>query len=358
MQKNSLDNIKTLIKENKNAYLKKLGFVMGCLIIAFILYYIFYLKNIISTDNAYVKGDVTPIMSKVNGYVKEVRLDDGANVKAGDILAKIEDEDYIAKFNKGKADIAEIEFTIKNLEQKILVQDIELEQSKAKLDASQADFDKNFKDYERAIKLNKTDVISTGNFDSIKARYLKAKADLETTQLGIQVSEKNILMDKNELEKAKVMLQSRNESLKLLQIDLDATSIKSPIDGVIGNRGVKKGQFVRQGSVLMHVVPLNNLWVIANFKESQIQNVKPNNKVKINVDAFPGETFYGKVEAIYPASGSEFSLLPAENATGNFTKIVQRVPVKISIKHNKGFRIVPGMSSVVKINTASGQKSK
>ncbi len=281
---------------------------------------------------------------------------DNQAVRAGDVLATIEDADYKAKLAQAVATVAAAEASVATIDSQITWQQTKIDQVAAQQRSAAAELQRAKIVYDRYKKMIVDKVIGTQELDEATASYLKAQAAstetaaelaAEQTQLGVyQASRKEAEAKHAEVDAAR----------QLAQIDLDRTVIRAPIDGVIGNRAIRVGQYVKAGSQLLSLVP-TDVHVVANFKETQLDRMRPGQQVEISVDAFPSQKLIGTLESFAPASGAEFSLLPEENATGNFTKIVRRVPVRIALPENNPLHglLRPGLSVVVDVDTRTGR---
>ncbi|OAN50365.1 hemolysin D [Paramagnetospirillum marisnigri] len=306
-----------------------------------------------ATDDAYVDGDVTAILPKVSGYVVELRGQDNRPVAKGEVLLRIDDRDYRAKVEEARAQVAARMAQLIQIEDREAVQRSVIAQSGATITAARADVVRARADFERTQRLVREDFVSRQRFDLMAADAAKAQASLTGSGAGLQAAQRQLAV----LASEKVMVQAQMEQAKaaltLADTDLEATVVRAPVDGVVGNRAVRDGQYVRPGQMLMAVVPLGRVWIDANFKETQLGRIRAGQKVLIKVDAFPGQSITGRVDSFAPATGSKFSLLPPENATGNFTKIVQRVPVRILPDDDNALKglLRPGLSVVVTVDT-------
>lgn len=306
-----------------------------------------------STDDAYVDGNITAILPKVSGYVVDLRGGDNQPVTKGDILLRIDDRDYRAKVDEARAQVAARMAQLIQIEDRNAVQSALIAQSGASISAAQADVVRANADYQRNQRLVKEDFVSRQRFDLTVADAAKARAGLTGSGAGLQAAQRQLAVLASERVMIQAQMEQAKAALTLAETDLEATVIRAPADGVIGNRAVRDGQYVRPGQMLMAVVPLGRVWIDANFKETQLVRMKPGQKVEIKVDAFPDRVIEGHLDSFAPATGSKFSLLPAENATGNFTKVVQRVPVRIHPDDGHALQGVlrPGLSVVVKVDT-------
>jgi membrane fusion protein, multidrug efflux system len=271
------------------------------------------------------------------------------------VLAVIDDSEYQAKLAQAKAAVATRRAAIDNVQASADKQNSVIAVARAGIESKQADRDRAASDLKRFDSLLKDQWISRQRWQTAQADALRTRADVSsaTAELGSQKSQMDVLVSQ-----AKVVFASYKESLaaeQAAQLDVDNTVLRAPIDGVVGNRAVRVGQYVRAGSLLVAVVPLDQVYVTANFKETQLENIRIGQSVDLRIDAYPDHQFKAVVDSISPASGSQFSILPPENATGNFTKIVQRVTVKIILTENlpAGIRLTPGMSAEANIDTRS-----
>lgn len=303
-----------------------------------------------STDNAYLKSHMSLISPKETGYVKDVLFEDNQRVKAGDVLVVIDDHDFQAKVAQAEAQVMLEMASAQTLVTDKQAQSAMIRQEQANIAASEAGVEKSGKDLKRFSNLAAEGAISAQTRDAAESAYKQAKAEHNKYVSTRQEAESRLSSLDARIEEAKARLKAAQAALELAKIDLANTRITAPFEGVIGNRSVQVGQLVQPGSALAYLIPANGLFVEANFKETQIAQMKPGQSVEIEVDAAPGRPFEGSVDSFAPASGSEFSLLPPENATGNFTKIVRRVQVKIKFRPGSdldGLR--PGLSTTTRV---------
>jgi len=303
-------------------------------VLIFIIYKIYVWSNTESTDNAYVDSDISTVSSQISGNISEVLCIDNQQVKAGEVLAKIEDTKYKAALEVAISKTKNGEFALSSIEQKIALENDNLIKVQQLVDFAKTNLDLAMIDYKRNVSLHNEKYNSQKVLDESKSLLEKAKFDFGQANIALSMSKKNLEI----LEIQKFITQQDLEALKQLEIsakeDLKNTVIVSPIEGVIASNGIRLGNFVRQGTPLVAVVPSKS-YIRANFKETQIVHMHPEQEVKFTVDAIKGRKFYGKIRGIYPATGSKFSLIPADNATGNFTKIVQRIPVIIDFDYTQ-----------------------
>ncbi len=308
-----------------------------------------------STDNAYVEGDISVVSPLVEGKVASVSVGDNQAVKAGDVLVTIESDDFRAKVAEAQASVAAAEASIATIDSQITWQQTKIDQIVAQQRSAAAELTRAKTVYDRYKKLIESKVIGTQDLDEATAAYVKAQAAVSESSAELAAEQTQLGVYQASRKEAEAKQMEAAATLKLAEINLDRTQIKAPIDGVVGNRGVRVGQYVKAGSQLLSLVP-TDVHVVANFKETQLDRMRPGQQVAISVDAFPSETLIGTLESFAPASGAEFSLLPAENATGNFTKIVRRVPVRIALPENNPLHglLRPGLSVVVDVDTRTG----
>ncbi len=303
-----------------------------------------------STDNAYLQADMVLISPKVQGYVTQLNIDDNQIVHKGDILLTIDPRDYQAKVDQASAHQLSLQAVIKQLEARKQEQQARIEQAKADVLASQIRLDLLRKDLKRFKNLIKQGSASTQSVDNIQTQYRQTQAQLHGLEAHLLAEQAQLQSLDSEITASKARLQSAQAQWRLARLDLENTRLIAPADGVIGRRGVQVGQLVRPGQALAYLVETDRLWIEANFKETQIADMQAGQPVDIHVDAYPNQVFYGKVHSFSPATGSEFSILPPENATGNFTKIVRRIPVKIVFDPDQNLEhLKTGFSVVVRV---------
>ncbi len=339
-------------KVNSYRYAKHIS-VAALLFVALITYKIYVWVNTQSTDNAYVEADISSISAEVSGVVDKVLVKENNIVDVNQIIAKIKDDDYNANFSKAEAVLDGARRDIEMIEQSIKLSNIEQQKTDEAYQFAIESFKISEIDYKRMQALSKDNFASKKTLDATKILFEKAKSDLAQAEFNMQTSKENLtlLEIKRFAAMAKYNINSSERDLE--KRALDNTTIRSPIRGMIGNSSLREGNYVRAGTVLFSIVPIDELYIKANFKETQISKFKFGMKVEILVDSEKGERIEGVIRNISPATGAKFSLLPPANATGNFTKIVQRVPVIIDfhVPDNIKNKIVPGMSVFVKVRT-------
>ena len=309
-------------------------------------------RFLVSTDDAYVKADNTTIAPKVSGYLNQVQVGDNEHVKAGQVLARIDDRDFQVALDQAKSDVAAAEAAVASKRAQLDVQQAVIDAAKATLDVDTAARVFTAQEKKRYTDLAGTGYGSVQNAQNAQARDNTALATIERDKANLASAQKQTELLKAELAQA-VAAEARADALqRQAELNLSYTTITAPIDGVVGNRTLRVGQFVQAGTQLMSLVPSNGAYVIANFKETQLGQVRAGQPVDIEVDMFPGKAVHGHVDSLAPASGQEFTLLPPDNATGNFTKVVQRIPVKI-VLDSTDVDLRPGMSVIPSIQIRS-----
>ena len=305
-----------------------------------------------STDDAYVKADSTIISPKVSGYIAQVLVGDNQPVKAGDLLAMIDDRDFKAALDQAHADVAASEAAVRNLDAQISLQQPIIEQGTADVAATEANLKFAQEEQARYDGLMKTGSGTVQRAQQTDAALRASNAQLQHSKSGLLAAQRKVDVLTTERAKAVAQLDRARAVEAQAALNLSYTRITAPVDGTVGARSLRVGQYVQAGTQLMAVVPLDAVYVVANFKETQLTHVRNGQPVEIRIDSFHNTRLTGHVDSLSPASGLEFALLPPDNATGNFTKIVQRVPVKIVLDdHNLTGLLRPGMSAEPTINT-------
>ena len=310
-------------------------------------------RFMVTTDDAYVQAYNTTIAAKVSGYLSSVPVTDNTYVHTGDVIATIDDGDYKLAIDSAREKVTTQAATIGRIGHQIAAQQAAVEQAKTQLVSAQAAATRTELELERQTTLVARDASSRQLLEQAQANRDQAVAAVHGAQAAIESAAANVDVLKGQQQEAISTLDELKTALAKAERDLSFAVIRAPIDGVIGNRAVQTGDFVQTGQRLASLVPLDEVYVSANFKETQLARLRPGQPASIAVDALPEHTFQGTVESFSPASGAVFSLLPPDNATGNFTKIVQRLPVRIRVPAAvaKEGLLRPGMSVVVSINT-------
>ncbi len=314
------------------------------------------MRGLKSTDDANIAGDVTPLAAKVAGYIQQVAVGDFQPVKKHDLIAVIEPSDYRAQLLQAEANLAAAQAALANIDNQKAVQRALIRQAEATIQATDADLLRYSLEEKRQRDLLLTKL--AGTEQQVEQANANAQRTVAQRQLNVaQLDQQKALLAALDVQQNQLQaqVQAANAQLELAKNNLAYTMIYSPADGMVGQRQVRDGQFVNVGTQIIDVVPLPNIWVIANFKETQMTNVRIGQPARVMVDAFPDLVLKGHVENWSPGTGSTFALLPPDNATGNFTKVVQRVPVKIVLDPDPalGALVRPGMSVEAKVDTGA-----
>ncbi|TPM40131.1 HlyD family secretion protein [Mesorhizobium sp. B2-3-4] len=310
-------------------------------------------RFMISTDDAYVQADMAFVSPKISGYVDQVLVSENQQVKAGDPLLTIDAGDYKIAVAQAEAQIATLAKTLDRIDAQTKAAQASLQQAQAQKVADQAAADNAGRAQQRAAQLVKTHVGTQAQLDDAQTALDQANAALVGADAQIAAAQANIgVLEAQRAESASTLASLQLGRDKAAR-DLSFTVLKAPYDGVVGNRSVEQGDLVSPGQKLAVVVPMDKLYIVANFKETQLARLVPGEKVNISVDAIDGQPIQGTVSSLAPASGAVFSLLPPENATGNFTKVVQRVPVRIDVPADalKTGKLRAGLSVVVAVDS-------
>jgi membrane fusion protein (multidrug efflux system) len=311
-----------------------------------------------STDDAFMVGDLTPLSAKVSGYVASVPVGDYQVVRKGDLLVEIDAIDYRAQLAQADANLAAAQATLANLANQKDVQRALIRQAEATIQATTADLQRYALEAARQSDLLKTRIAGTPQLvEQAEDNEKRTAAQLLLNQA--QLDQQKALLASLDVQEQQLTAQvhAAEAQVQLARNNLGYTRIVSPVDGMVGQRQVRPGQFVNVGTQVIAVIPLPNIWVIANYKETQMTHVRIGDSARVTVDAFPDLVLTGHVDSWSPGTGSTFALLPPDNATGNFTKVVQRVPVKIVLDAHPslGTLVRPGMSVEARIDTGSGE---
>lgn len=307
-------------------------------------------QDYVTTDNAYIKADITVVSPEVNGRVVELYIADNQWVKAGEPLFAIDNQDYLANVNIANAAIEVAKSALANNQSRIRLQQVSIEQASAAIQGAKANANLQHSERARFSKLLRSSSISQTAFDSQHTKAIEADVALKNAHLALEASKKQLDTLSAEREQLKAQLQQAESKLVLNTIALNRTIVRAPVDGFVANRQVQTGKFVQPGMGVVTLVP-HNVWLDANFKETQLTHVAAGQSVEVVLDMFPDTPITGTVDSVTPATGAQFSLLPPQNATGNFVKVVQRVPVKIHLTlpdHLQG-RVYPGLSAIASI---------
>ncbi len=306
-----------------------------------------------TTNDAYIQADSTMVSPKVSGYIAKLLVNDNQTVKAGQTLARIDARDFRAAFDAATASVAAAAASVANLDAQITAQDSVIGQADASVAAATAALGLSRRDDVRRRKMAQVGYGSTEQADTASTDVAEQSASLERLKAAALTARQQVKVLTAQRQLAQAQQAGAEAAHRQAELNLGYTDIVAPVDGTVGARTVRVGQYVQAGTQLMALVPLRQVYVIANFKETQLTDVVPGQPARIQVDTFPGDDIIGWVDTLAPASGLEFSLLPPDNATGNFTKIVQRIPVKIVFPsdHALAGKLRPGMSVSASIDT-------
>lgn len=309
----------------------------------------------VSTDDAYVQADISVLAAKVSGYLEAVPVVNGQAVRRGAVIARLDDGDYRLALKAAQDKVATQESTIARIGRQSEAAQAQVLQSAAQIDAARADAVRASADYGRATQMQ-ADYVAKSRLDQAKADRDRTEAAVKSAEAALAAARANVDVLQAQKREAESLAAELRTAVDRARRDLDFAVIRAPFDGVVGNKAVEAGAYVSPGSRVAALVPLKSVRIDANFKETQLGRVRPGQEVHIHVDAYPDRDIVGTVESLSPASGSVFSLLPPDNATGNFTKIVQRLPVRVHVPEDVAREglLRPGLSVVVRVDTRDG----
>ncbi|MGH6725494.1 MAG: HlyD family secretion protein [Pseudolabrys sp.] len=310
-------------------------------------------RFIVSTDDAYVRADATTLAAKVSGYVSAIEVADNSNVHTGDVIARVDDGDYRLAVATARDKVATQQATVERIGKQVEAQRASVEQARAQLASAEAVKTRTESEWQRQQELAAKQFASRQTLELAQSNRDQAVAGVQSAQAALDSAIANVDVLTAQKQEAARQVQEYKTALAKAERDLSFTVVRAPVDGVIGNRAMRVGDFVQTGQRLASLVPLRDVYIDANFKETQLARLRPGQPVAISVDALSSHDITGTVASVSPASGSVFSLLPPDNATGNFTKIVQRLAVRISLPADVAEQrlLRPGMSVVVDVNT-------
>ena len=313
-------------------------------------------RYFVGTDDAYVGAKNATLSPKVSGYIADIVVADNARVAAGDVIARIDDGDYRLAVQTARDQIAVQQAGIDRLGQQVIAQEAAVDQARAQVASAKAGATRADLELKRQQDLSSRQVSSRQSLEQAQAAFEQANASVQAANAALESASANVGVLKAQQEEARRTLKQLETALAKAERDLSFTVIRAPFDGVIGNRAMQVGDYVQPTQRLASLVPLDAIYIDANFKETQLARLQPGQPVRVSVDAYPEHDLEGKVASVAPASGSVFSLLPPDNATGNFTKVVQRLPVRILLPAAVAEQSLlrPGMSVVVSVNTKPG----
>ncbi len=330
---------------------RRIGLFLCLCAVAFSAGWVWFdLNGETTTDNAYVRGDITSVAPKVTGYITMVAIADNQLVQAGDVLFRIDDRDYRAKLAQAVANLEAAKARLTNVDAETKLQHALIRQAEAQRGSSEAAFSLAIKASDRRRQLILSNAVSQAQVDETDTKRLQAEAAVSAASATLDSQRLRLSVYAAQREAAIAAIAQAEAARQIAQIDLDNTVVHAPVSGVIGNRQVRIGQLVAPGSSLLDIVPVNDVWIVANFKETQVRHIKIGQQARVTIDSYGDQTLAGVVDSFAPGSGSAFSLLPVDNATGNFVRVVQRVPVKIRLtRHPLPGQLVPGLSARVAI---------
>jgi membrane fusion protein, multidrug efflux system len=312
------------------------------------------------TDDAYVGGDVTPISPHISGFIAEIAVKDNQLVKAGQLLVRLDERDVRAAADHADAILEQRTAALSSLRAKYDLQQATIQQASADLDAKVAHAEFAKVDAERYRTLARSNDGSQQDAQRTTALDQAARASVASAQAALAAAKQQLSVLSADIDAATADVAQATADLQTARLNLGYAEIRAPIDGYVGNRAAQVGAYVAQGTYLLTVVPAHGLWVDANFKEDQLARMEAGQPATITADTLPGHVFHGHLQSLAPATGAVFSVIPPENATGNFTKIVQRVPVRIALDDDDAalIKIRPGLSTIATVDTRSEAAQK
>ncbi|NEW88675.1 HlyD family secretion protein [Rhodopseudomonas sp. WA056] len=314
-------------------------------------------RFMVGTDDAYVRANNTTLGARVSGHLAAILPRDNSEVKAGDVVFRIDDGDYKIAVASARAKIATQEATIARIGRQIAAQQSAVEQAQAQLESAEAAARRAALDFDRQQALSTKGFASRAVFETSQAGRDQTVASVAAAKAAYDAARDGVEVTRAQQAEARAQLVELQSSLAKAERDLDFTQVRAPVSGVFSNRLVNLGDFINAGQRMANIVPLHGVYIDANFKETQLRRLKPGQKVNISVDAYSSRKIEGVVDSLSPAAGQVFTLLPPDNATGNFTKIVQRVPVRIRVPAEvAGENLLrAGMSVYVDVDTRTGE---
>ncbi|KQN34465.1 secretion protein HlyD [Pedobacter sp. Leaf41] len=330
--------------------------ILGVLLVIGIIFGIkewTYFSKHVDTDDAQIDGDISPVVARVGGYVKDINFEENTHVTEGQILVKLDDADYKVKLEQAQAGQKGANAGVGVAQSQIIATQANTSTAKANVDAAKVKLNLANKDFARYANLVKDGSITQQAFDQAKATQESAQAAYRAAVDQYQAAVKQVGTTQSQLAVSSNVISQRQSDIDFAKLQLSYTDIKAPASGIVSKKNVQKGQLIQPGQSLFAVVNDGSIYVTANFKETQLEKIKTGSKVEIEVDAYPEEKIEGEVYNFSPITGAKGSLLPPDNATGNFVKVVQRIPVKIKIHPSKEMlaKLRPGMSVKASVST-------
>lgn len=344
--------------KRKKIVLMGIGALLALAAVSYGIYYVLVGRFYVSTDDAYVRANNTTLGARVAGHVAAILPGDNAVVRTGDVIFKIDDGDYRIAVDSARSRIATQQATIDRIGRQVTAMESSVEQAKAQLASTEAALKRAGLDFDRQQALSTKGFASRATFEVSEAGRDQGMAAVKSAQAAFDAARDNVEVTKAQQTEARAQLAELQSSLAKAERDLAFTFVRAPVDGTFSNRIVNTGDFIQAGQRLGNVVPLDDVFIDANFKETQLKRIRPGQPVTIKVDAYGFRKFTGVVDSISPAAGSVFTLLPPDNATGNFTKIVQRLPVRIRVPKSVARQnlLRAGMSVYTTVDTNEGAK--
>jgi membrane fusion protein (multidrug efflux system) len=337
-------------------------FFVVVLLIALAFFAQWYLKGRYyeTTDNAYVQGEITRVSSQLGARVSEVLVQDNQHVDKGQLLVRLEPDDFRLSIDRAQATLATREAERVQAQSKLTQQSSLIAASDAQVQANQATLGRTQIDLARLQKLRTPGFVSEEQVTTMTADSNVARSQVTKAQADAQSQRQQVNALNAEIKRLDAQIATARADLAQAQINMQRTEIHSPISGLVGQRAARNGQYVQAGAYLLSIVPDEDIWVQANFKETQIEHMGIGQSAELTFDSFPGTPIRGQVNSLFAASGAQFSLLPPDNATGNFTKVVQRIPVKLTFAPDNPLhgKIRPGMSVTVSVNIKSANDTQ
>jgi membrane fusion protein (multidrug efflux system) len=332
------------------------GVLLAIAAASYSVHYVLVGRFLVSTDDAYVRANNTTLGARVSGHIAAIIPGDNVLVRSGDVVFRIDDGDYRIAVDAARTKIATQQATIDRIGRQVTALESAVEQAQAQVVSAEAALKRAGLDFDRQQALSTKGFASRATFEVSEAGRDQGVASLKSAQAAFDAARDNVEVTKAQQAEARAQLAELQTSLAKAERDLDFTSVRAPVDGTFSNRLVNTGDFIVMGQRLGNVVPLNDVFIDANFKETQLKRIRPGQPVTISVDAYGHRKFAGFVDSISPAAGSVFTLLPPDNATGNFTKIVQRLPVRVRVPKDvaKQNLLRAGMSVYATVDTSKG----
>ena len=331
--------------------------VAGVVVIALLIGGFFWWQNKQrweATDNAFVQADTTLVSPQINGYVTEVLVSDNQRVTPGQVLVKLDDSDARAQLAQAEANLASLIAAVGNVDARATKEQAMIASRAASVSSAQAEADLARARVDRYGKLAEQGWVSQQGIQTERAGAQTAQASVAEAQAALVAEQRTVGVLGSTREQSLAAVEQARAQVQVARTNLDRTVIRAATAGVVGARSVRPGQYVRVGGQILSIVPLSDTYIVANFKETQLDRLRIGQTVEIKADAFPGQHIVGRIDSFSPATGSEFALIPVENATGNFTKITQRVPVRIVVdRQHGGASLRPGLSVDVKVDLKS-----